>query len=67
MSGGGWSNAKALGYMKKAMVKDAFQLRLNSYRVLLTRGRDACVVFVPPLPELNETFEYLAAAGFKTL
>jgi hypothetical protein len=53
--------------MKKAMVKDAFQLRLNSYRVLLTRGRDACVVFVPPLPELDETFEYLTAAGFKAL
>ncbi len=67
MSEGRWSNAKARGYMKKAMVKDAFQLRLNSYRVLLTRGRDACVVFVPPLPELDETFAYLTAAGFKRL
>jgi len=49
------------------MVGSAKQLRLNSYRVLLTRGRDACVVFVPPLPELDNTFEYLSAAGFKSL
>jgi hypothetical protein len=35
--------------------------------VLLTRGRDACVVFVPPLAELDETAAYLAAAGFVDL
>jgi hypothetical protein len=40
---------------------------VNAYRVLLTRGRDACVVFVPAMPELNETFDYLAQTGFKTL
>ena len=67
MSGGQWSNANARGYKRGARVRDPFQLRLNAYRVLFTRGRDACVVFVPPLPKLNETFEYLAAAGFKTL
>lgn len=62
---GRWSNANARGYRKK--VRDAFQLRVNSYRVLLTRGRDACVVFVPPLGVLEETFEYLTAAGFKPI
>jgi hypothetical protein len=62
-----WSNAKARGYRRGAKVKDPFQLRINAYRVLLTRGRDACVVFVPPLAELDETFAYLAAAGFKPL
>jgi len=67
MSGGQWSNANARGYKRGAKVRDPFQLRLNAYRVLFTRGRDACVVFVPPLRELNETFDYLAAAGFKTL
>jgi hypothetical protein len=64
---GRWSTAKARGYMHKARVKDPRQLRLNAYRVLLTRGRDACVVFVPPLEELDETFEFLVAAGFKRL
>ena len=61
------SNGKARGYLKRTRVKDAFQLRINAYRVLLTRGRDACVVFVPPLLEMDETYGYLAAAGFKYL
>jgi hypothetical protein len=60
-----WSNANARGYLKRSKVKDARQLRINAYRVLLTRGRDACVVFVPPLPELDETFRYLKAVGFR--
>ncbi len=67
MAGGEWSIARARGYRKGAKVRSAKQLRLNSYRVLLTRGRDACVVFVPPLPDLDETYDYLAAAGFKLL
>ena len=64
---GKWSTARARGYMKRNRVKDPFQLRLNAYRVLLTRGRDATVVFVPPLPELNATYEYLVANGFREL
>jgi hypothetical protein len=64
---GEWSNDKARGYRQKTMVKDAFQLRVNAYRVLLTRGRDGCVVFVPPIEEMNDTFGYLLASGFTTL
>jgi DUF2075 family protein len=64
---GKWSNANARGYMRGAKVKDPFQLRVNAYRVLLTRGRDGTVVFVPPIPELTETFEYLVASGFREL
>jgi hypothetical protein len=64
---GRWSTAKARGYLRKARVKSPRQLRLNAYRVLLTRGRDACVVFVPPLGELDETYEFLLSAGFKKL
>ena len=33
----------------------------------LWRGRDACVAFVPQMPELDETAGYLVAAGFKPL
>ncbi len=65
MHEGHWSNAGARGYRKSAHVRDPFQLRVNAYRVLLTRGRDACVVFVPPLPELDETYAYLQNAGWK--
>lgn len=67
MAGGEWSIARARGYRKGATVRSAKQLRLNSYRVLLTRGRDACLVFVPPLADLDGTYNYLAEAGFRSL
>jgi hypothetical protein len=67
MKDGSWTNAHARRYQLQSLVKDAMQLRRNAYRVLLTRGRDACVVFVPPLPTLDETFEYLHEAGFLSL
>lgn len=66
-SNGEWTNSLARGYAKRTLVRDAFQLRLNAYRVLLTRGRDGSVVFVPPLMELDETFEYLESSGFRSL
>lgn len=43
------------------------QLRLNCYRVLLTRGRDGLVVFVPPSPSMDPTEHALLAAGIKPL
>jgi hypothetical protein len=67
MKQGRWTNANARGYLRRAQVRDPFQLRINAYRVLLTRGRDACVVFVPPLNALHETHDYLCSAGFRTL
>jgi DUF2075 family protein len=42
-----WSNSVARGHRDWSKIKDAFQLRKNTYRVLLTRGRDATVVSVP--------------------
>jgi hypothetical protein len=62
-----WSSTKMRRYQKGNRVRDAHQLRLNAYRVLLTRGRDGTVVFVPPLDELDETFRYLVASGFLEL
>lgn len=64
---GRWSNARAKGYKRGAKVKDPRQLRLNAYRVLLTRGRDGTVIFVPPLRELDETYERLVGAGVVAL
>jgi hypothetical protein len=46
---------------------DPEQLLRNAYRVLLTRGRDGVVVFVPPLPLLDETEHILLAAGLKPI
>ncbi len=63
----GWSNRLAKRYQHPAQIKDAHQLRLNAYRVLLTRARDATVVFVPPVPVLDATYDALRTAGFRSL
>jgi len=64
---GAWSNARAKRHARSAHVRDAFQLRVNAYRVLLTRGRDGAVIFVPPLPELDTTAARLQGHGVKVL
>ena len=48
-------------------VRDTFQLHVNAYRVLLTRGRDGAVVFVPPVAELDATAARLQGHGVKVL
>ena len=69
LRGGTWAIDRARGYRTQgnAKVRNPWQLRANAYRVLLTRGRDAHVVFVPSLSELNETWNYLRACGFREL
>jgi hypothetical protein len=62
-----WSNELAKQHARSAHVKDPFRLRLNAYRVLLTRGRDAAVVFVPPDPRLDLTAAWLQGHGVKVL
>jgi hypothetical protein len=48
-------------------VRDPQALRANSYRVLMTRGRAATVVWMPPEPAFDETHDYLANVGFRAL
>lgn len=50
---------------KQRLVRDPLRLRTNAYRVLLTRGREGTVIFVPPRPaaRMDATFEALLAAG----
>ena len=62
-----WTNELAKQHARSAHVKDPFRLRLNAYRVLLTRGRDAAVVFVPPDARLDLTAAWLQAHGVKVL
>lgn len=67
-SGAEWSNRYASGYRDAHRVRDAMALRINAYRVLLTRGRDGCVIFIPPLPDkMRETYKYLRGCGFAEL
>lgn len=66
---GAWTDRNARRYMAKGRtrVRDPHQMRKNAYRVLLTRGRDGSIIYVPSLPSLNETWDYLLNAGFKQL
>lgn len=41
--------------------------RRNSYRVLLTRGRDGFIVFVPPVGKLDSVYQLLLDVGIKEL
>jgi hypothetical protein len=62
-----WSNAWAKRHARAAHVRDAFRLRLNAYRVLLTRGRDCAIIYVPPMRELDATAAWLQACGVREL
>jgi len=66
---GKWDDSRARKYKKKgeAQVLDPFRLRVNAYRVLLTRGRDGTVVFVPPTELFDETWRHLLGRGFRPL
>jgi DUF2075 family protein len=46
---------------------DPHQLRLNSYRVLLTRSREGIIIFIPPKSELDATEHALLASGARVL
>ena len=46
---------------------DPHQLRLNSYRVLLTRSREGMIIFIPPRPEFDLTEHALLGAGARIL
>ena len=60
---------KSRKYMRRGRTsaKDSMQMRVNAYRVLLTRGRDGTIIFVPPIKELDETYVYLLDCGIPEL
>jgi hypothetical protein len=64
-----WDISRGSGFRAGGAVpvQDPQALRANSYRVLLTRGRDATVVWIPPETYLDRTFEYLVESGFRRL
>lgn len=41
--------------------------RVNSYRVLLTRGRDGFIIFIPPTSNLDKLYTMLKSLGIKEL
>jgi DUF2075 family protein len=46
---------------------DPHQLRLNSYRVLLTRSREGLIIFIPPVPDFDQTEHAFLASGARIL
>ena len=48
-------------------LKDPMTVRKNVYRVLMTRGRDGTVVYVPDDRRMDETFARLESAGTRLL
>ena len=46
---------------------DANTYRINSYRVLLTRGRDGFIAFVPDETRFDATYTALLKTGIKEL
>jgi hypothetical protein len=61
MKGGRWQNMAGAG----RGIHDPQRIRLNSYRVLLTRGREGMMIFVPNERVMDETFEFLVSCGCK--
>lgn len=49
-------------------IRDPDALRRNAYRVLLSRGREGLVIFVPQAPSesMNDTAAFLESAGART-
>jgi hypothetical protein len=60
---GEWKSPPA----KRSKAKDPHQLRVNSYRVLLTRGRNGFIVFVPNEIGMQSTYEALKGVGFREM
>jgi hypothetical protein len=63
---GAW---RQVGGKRRSGAKDRHRLRLNAYRVLLTRGRDGMCVFVPPEPadSMDAVFQAWRSAGVPEL
>ncbi|WP_445662586.1 DNA/RNA helicase domain-containing protein [Cytobacillus sp. FSL H8-0458] len=48
-------------------VDDPNRLRVNSYRVLMTRGRDGLIVYVPQNNIFNSVYTVLRQAGMEDI
>jgi DUF2075 family protein len=52
---------------RRYALDDPVQILQNVYRVLLTRGRDGCLIWVPPDERFTETRRVLLEAGVTQL
>ena len=59
----GWAKFKE----NESADSDANTYRINSYRVLLTRGRDGFIAFIPDETRFDCTYNVMVRAGIKKL
>lgn len=62
-----WNHETWVSSVRQRNVRDPLRLRINSYRVLLTRGRDGIIVFVPPERKMDIIHDVLRQAGLRSL
>jgi hypothetical protein len=62
-----WKNERWFSDRVTRGAKDSYRLRKNSYRVLLSRGRDGLIIFMPKLSTLDGTAHFFESIGVKTL
>jgi len=62
-----WDDQLAKKWRKGAKVRNPLALRRNTYRVLLTRGRQGSVIFVPAGEPFDSTYAKILRAGCVTL
>lgn len=63
-----WEGSKLHTFYTKKDAKDPLQMKINAYRVLLTRGRDATIIYVPPKNKLQKPWHlFTQVMGIPTL
>jgi hypothetical protein len=58
-----WNGTAWASKAGRTKARDPHKLRINSYRVLLTRGRDGMMIFVPNISLLDSSYSALVEAG----
>lgn len=66
----GWGDDIKWGgteWIPSGSTQDDKDYRINSYRVLLTRGRDGLIVFIPPVVDMDIIEKVFKDAGVRKL
>jgi DUF2075 family protein len=62
-----WNGREWVDHFMDRNLIDPKRIRLNSYRVLLTRGRDGMIIYIPDVPHLDATFNLFKEIGVEEL
>ena len=66
----GWGNDirwDGTRWIPSGVTQEEKEYRINSYRVLLTRGRDGFIVFIPPTVDMDRIEEVFKRVGVNRL